>query len=413
MDVKGIAWVGRLYEKFETMCLEVEDIICQDTVKYVENQVEVVGASVKRFYSDVMQDFLPPSELSDEKVAVCNSALENYENVVICKKPTMGMKIERSKFSEEKSNEYSKETADAKRDIICKLPRGHNHANNLYLVSSPYSAANRAQIDGYSRKKDDENIHHKIDLDSRESTTRGCKSLTETSPTNLEIKYENDASSCCAILNRKSEASSELAGNTETIMSVKDTRYNSVMQSSNETEIRTDNILSDTSSNSIVGTEETRLLSYGDSSAELDAKLHKKVMEDGGKLIDLGQPDHLHDQLTLAYSFKVGRSDSWSPDDIELEHGTGNIQQADETKLDEEACVLVNRDDLHFDFNEEVKQRHYKIAGAFSFTKKSKRKQEYKELAMKHGYGFGRIPNHQDKQKLTAEDVSELDWQLL
>lgn len=29
MDVKGIAWVGRLYEKFETMCLEVEDIICQ------------------------------------------------------------------------------------------------------------------------------------------------------------------------------------------------------------------------------------------------------------------------------------------------------------------------------------------------------------------------------------------------
>lgn len=29
-------------------------------------------------------------------------------------------------------------------------------------------------------------------------------------------------------------------------------------------------------------------------------------MEDGGKLIDLGQPDHLHDQLTLAYSFKVG-----------------------------------------------------------------------------------------------------------
>ncbi|XP_050947504.1 uncharacterized protein LOC103496373 isoform X2 [Cucumis melo] len=379
MDVKGIAWVGRLYEKFETMCLEVEDIICQDTVKYVENQVEVVGASVKRFYSDVMQDFLPPSELSDEKVAVCNSALENYENVVICKKPTMGMKIERSKFSEEKSNEYSKETADAKRDIICKLPRGHNHANNLYLVSSPYSAANRAQIDGYSRKKDDENIHHKIDLDSRESTTRGCKSLTETSPTNLEIKYENDASSCCAILNRKSEASSELAGNTETIMSVKDTRYNSVMQSSNETEIRTDNILSDTSSNSIVGTEETRLLSYGDSSAELD-----------------------------------GRSDSWSPDDIELEHGTGNIQQADETKLDEEACVLVNRDDLHFDFNEEVKQRHYKkIAGAFSFTKKSKRKQEYKELAMKHGYGFGRIPNHQDKQKLTAEDVSELDWQLL
>lgn len=235
--------------------------------------MEVVGASVKRFYSDVMQDFLPPSELSDEKVAVCNSALENYENVVICKKPTMGMKIERSKFSEEKSNENSKVTADAKRDIACKLPCGHNHANYLYLVSSPYSAANRAQIDGYSRKKDDENIHHKIDLDGRESTTRGCKSLTETSPTNLEKKYENDASSCCTILNRKSEASSELAGNMETML-VKDTRCNSVMQSANETEIKTDNILPDTPSSAIVDTEkETRLLSYGDSSAELDGNI--------------------------------------------------------------------------------------------------------------------------------------------
>ncbi|XP_038901922.1 uncharacterized protein LOC120088591 isoform X2 [Benincasa hispida] len=378
MDVKGIAWVGRLYEKFETMCLEVEDIICQDTVKYVENQVEVVGASVKRFYSDVMQDFLPPSELNDEKVAVCNSALDNYENVVICKKPMMGMKIERSKFNEEKSTENSKVTADTKRGIVHKLPRGHNHANDHpYLVSSPYSA-NRSQIDGYSRKKDDENIHHKLDLDGRESTTKGCKSLTETSPTNIEKKYENDASSCCAVSNRKSEASSELAGNMEPT-SVKDTRCNSVMESSNETETKSDNILSDISSNSIVDTEkETRLLSYGDSSAELD-----------------------------------GRSDSWSLGEIELEHGTDNIEQADEVKLDEEACVLVNRDDLRFDSNEEVKQRHYKkLAGAFSFTKKSKRKQEYKELAVKH-HGFDTIPNQQHEQKLPAEDVSEHDWQLL
>ncbi|CAK9314736.1 unnamed protein product [Citrullus colocynthis] len=381
MDVKGIAWVGRLYEKFETMCLEVEDIICQDTVKYVENQVEVVGASVKRFYSDVMQDFLLPSELSDDKVAVCNSALDNYENVVICKKPLMGMKIERSKFNEERLTENSKVTVVTKKDIVHKLPHGHNHGNNPYLVSSPYSTANRAQIDGYSRKKDDENIHHKIDLDGRESTTRGCKSLTETSPTNLEKKYAHDASSCCASSNRKSEASGELAGNMETTMSVKDTRCNSVMQSSNETETKSDNILSEVSSNSTVDTEkETRLPSYGDSSAELD-----------------------------------GRSDSWSLGEIELEHGTDNIQQADETKLDEEACVLVNGDDLHFDSNEEVKQRHYKkkIAGAFSFTKKSKRKQEYKELAVKHGYGFGTIPNEQHEQKLPTEDVSEYDWQLL
>lgn len=243
----------------------------QDTAKYVENQVEVVGASVKRFYSDVMQDFLPPSELNDEKVAVCNSALDKYEDVVICKKPMMGMKIERPKFNEENSTENSKIVAHTKRDIVRKLPRRHNQANNPHVVSSPYSA-NRAEIDGYFRKRDDENIHHKRDLDGRESTTKSSKSVTETSPTNLEKKYGNEASSCCAISNRKCEASNELVGNMETTISVKDARCNSVMQSSNETEkVESDNISSDVSSKSIADNEtETGRLSYGDSSAELD-----------------------------------------------------------------------------------------------------------------------------------------------
>lgn len=232
--------------------------------------MEVVGASVKRFYSDVMQDLLPPSELNDEKVAVRDSVLEKYENVVVCKKPVRGMKIERPRFEEEKSTENSKVTADTQRDIVHKLPRGDNRANNSYLVSSPYSA-NRAQIDGYSRKKDDENIHHELDLDDRESTTKGCKCLTETSPTNLEKKFADDASSCSAISNRNCEALSELAGNMETMLSVKDTRCDSVIQSSNKTEIESDDISSDVSSKSIGDNEkETRLLSYGDSSAELD-----------------------------------------------------------------------------------------------------------------------------------------------
>ncbi|XP_022149683.1 uncharacterized protein LOC111018050 isoform X2 [Momordica charantia] len=382
MDVKGIAWVGRLYQKFETMCLEVEDIICQDTVKYVENQVEVVGASVKKFYSEVVQDLLPPSALNDEKVAV-NSAPDRHENVVICKKPVMSMKIERPKFDEEKSTKNSKVTSDTKREIIHKLPHGHHHADNPHLVSSPYSA-NRVHIDGYSRKKDDEDIHDKLGLDGRESTSEGCKCLTETSSTNLVWKYANDASSCCAISNSECENSSELAGDIAGPLLVKDTRCDSVMQISNETEIQSNNLSAGISSKSTGDNEkETRLLSYGDSSAELD-----------------------------------GRSDAWSIDEIEhdatiLEHGIENIQHADEAKLDE-ACVLVNEDDFHFDSNEEARCRPYKkITGAFSFTKKSKRKQEYKELAVKHSFGISPIPNQKHEQKLPTEEVSEHDWQLL
>ncbi|KAJ0261912.1 Uncharacterized protein HA466_0049370 [Hirschfeldia incana] len=67
MDFKGIAWVENVYQKFEAMCLEVEDLIVQDTAKYVESQVQTVGNSVKKFCSDVVQDWLPDDSVVSEK----------------------------------------------------------------------------------------------------------------------------------------------------------------------------------------------------------------------------------------------------------------------------------------------------------------------------------------------------------
>ncbi|KAK2638861.1 hypothetical protein Ddye_026656 [Dipteronia dyeriana] len=61
LKFKNIAWVGKnISQKFETVCQEVDNIVCQDTVKYVESHVQAVGESVKKFYSDVVQDFVPP-----------------------------------------------------------------------------------------------------------------------------------------------------------------------------------------------------------------------------------------------------------------------------------------------------------------------------------------------------------------
>ncbi|XP_038898348.1 uncharacterized protein LOC120086024 isoform X2 [Benincasa hispida] len=62
MDLKhkGISWVGNMFQKFEAVCQEVDNIINQDKVKYVENQVSSASANVKRLYSDVVQGLLPP-----------------------------------------------------------------------------------------------------------------------------------------------------------------------------------------------------------------------------------------------------------------------------------------------------------------------------------------------------------------
>ncbi|XP_073134033.1 uncharacterized protein [Henckelia pumila] len=62
MDLKGKSWVGSIYHKFEAMCQEVDDFVSKDTMKYVENRVQSIGVSVKRLYSDGVQDEIPPSK---------------------------------------------------------------------------------------------------------------------------------------------------------------------------------------------------------------------------------------------------------------------------------------------------------------------------------------------------------------
>ncbi|KAJ0259967.1 Uncharacterized protein HA466_0062440 [Hirschfeldia incana] len=84
MEFKGITWVGNVYQKFEAMCLEVEEIIVQDTAKYVENQVQTVGTSVKRFCSDVVQDLRPDDSVGSnlhEYAPVCSSFKKKRENM--------------------------------------------------------------------------------------------------------------------------------------------------------------------------------------------------------------------------------------------------------------------------------------------------------------------------------------------
>ncbi|KAK4420915.1 hypothetical protein Salat_2042000 [Sesamum alatum] len=87
MDFKGITWAGNMYQKFEAMCLEVEEVMYQDTVKYMENQVQKVSVSVKKFYSEVMEDLLHPSCVDPMKVASADSFFDPYAHTEINKKP--------------------------------------------------------------------------------------------------------------------------------------------------------------------------------------------------------------------------------------------------------------------------------------------------------------------------------------
>uniref|UniRef100_A0A2P2KSJ5 Uncharacterized protein n=1 Tax=Rhizophora mucronata TaxID=61149 RepID=A0A2P2KSJ5_RHIMU len=103
LKLKGIAWVGNMCQKFETICHEMDNIVSQDAVKYVENQVQAVGENVKRFCTDVVQDLIPPMvdpvKCEVPAVALNRNANIGLDNVVPLENETVNA------FSEHHPNE--------------------------------------------------------------------------------------------------------------------------------------------------------------------------------------------------------------------------------------------------------------------------------------------------------------------
>nr|XP_011460775.1 PREDICTED: uncharacterized protein LOC101314829 isoform X2 [Fragaria vesca subsp. vesca] len=69
LKFKGPNWVGNIYQKFEAICHEVDDIVKQDTFKYVENQMQSVGKNVKKLCSDLLPPLGHPVKHVAEDVA--------------------------------------------------------------------------------------------------------------------------------------------------------------------------------------------------------------------------------------------------------------------------------------------------------------------------------------------------------
>ncbi|KAM5586212.1 hypothetical protein ABKV19_005226 [Rosa sericea] len=103
LKFKGPKWVGNIYQKFEAICHEVDDIVKQDTIKYVENQMHSVGKNVKKLCSDL----LPPLGHPVKHVA---------EDVVIEKNATVSTKT--TKSFQEKSVDATEKQSSTEPNII-------------------------------------------------------------------------------------------------------------------------------------------------------------------------------------------------------------------------------------------------------------------------------------------------------
>ncbi|TKY66445.1 suppressor protein SRP40 [Spatholobus suberectus] len=135
LRIQRINWVGNIYQKFEAVCQEVDDIVGQDAVKYLENQVQNVGDSVKKFYSGVVHELLPFPNLASSKYEPHSVALTN--NIGFSAESVAGHKDNNEKRDEENPiNNFIKSLQDSNAIDIANnqqagVPIKHNLANQV------------------------------------------------------------------------------------------------------------------------------------------------------------------------------------------------------------------------------------------------------------------------------------------
>ncbi|KAI9177113.1 hypothetical protein LWI28_011221 [Acer negundo] len=423
MDLKGITWVGHVYQKFETMCLEVEDIMYQDTVKFVENQVQTVGASVKKFYSDVMQDILPPSSMDLVKGdAAFNMIAEKHHDVGIYKKPKVAMKEEAVKVANKPLTEDSQVTADMDKDA------SHGASFHGFLIedssfhSSSGNNVSGACSDLYSSLYNNRSMHDKLSLgvtkisreqDLRPSETSGAITHTGKDTSRISSFYDLDK-------NHEPSSCDQIGFSpTPTPVTLEPTESNSGEEIWDEFESEkkgTPHVLTDSPSYEDCNEIENRsahsscnVESANGSSADGDVQPGK--FSDKGIFV-------CHSGQSEDSSTDTVQSSSVVEQELEAFEPVGNFKA-------EETCVLVNGDELHFVPHKEGKYKPYKkkIRDVITSRMRSARKREYKQLALRYGEDVKSNQEQAGSSKPTklvegtkrspSPDNCEFEWELL
>ncbi|KAL7087008.1 hypothetical protein ACP275_13G038700 [Erythranthe tilingii] len=420
MDFKGITWAGNIYEKFEAMCLEVEEVMYEDTVKYVENQVQKVGVSVKKFYSEVMQDLVPPSCVDPGKApAAADVALKTYDDV-ISKKPKLSLK-KKGDVSDFGNDTYllppkvvventrsDSCSTKSKKLGACRRPIGIkriSHNSQPPKVTRDRIGETNATNSSETMKDSAApvSVSDKIICLSAEETTVRQEEKTTNSECASEISslvnekedYVENSSSLglpdepIGVLAEGvscSKSSSCFTSNACDVESV----CKPDVTTSYEDEFRQKGLFSQTNSN------------IGSNSCDVEA---------------------VKEEVIASYEEDV--LDNFDMEVIENEEIVGQrpetFDPVGKSKL-EETCILVDGDNLHFVSQTSHKHKSYKkkIRDALSSKLRPTKKQhqflyDYKDLGGKNKTE-AIVPAHtvdSDKRKLPAGDSLESDWELL
>ncbi|XP_062007747.1 uncharacterized protein LOC133724869 isoform X1 [Rosa rugosa] len=387
MDVKGINWVGCVYEKFESMCLEVEENMYQDTVKFVEDQVQTVGESVKKLYADIMQDLLCDSSLDGENISACGFPIEHYSDVDNSKKSKIRKTKEHVKVGVEEVNGDSEVISLVEKDVE---HTGLFHRQRMYdsCTRSSGDCAKVACSDLYSRQDHGMRSYNKKNLVVKQTP---IKDRLPGANTAVGKDFNRVSLSCSEFSNENRDASCDQPDEVIT-PTAEGMRCDSMREScvvANASQCSDDVSINCQSSDLIVFDKS-------------DGKRWNELLESSIGGLSAESNGGSNDSSVHAIDSNIGV------------HGTEISQQSDKAKL-EETCVMVSGEELHFVHHVVANCKPYKkkIPKAFTSRTSSARKQEYEQLALWHGHHTKSFLGGEDSKKSPTRDFCESEWEIL
>ncbi|OIT40182.1 PREDICTED: uncharacterized protein LOC109237133 isoform X2 [Nicotiana attenuata] len=399
MDMKGISWVGNIYHKFEAMCLEMEEVMYQDTVRYVENQVQTVGASVKRFYSDVMLDMHPHCNIDPVKVAAADLSLNPYAHTEIKKKLKANLKghnprgitkklIDDTQVIKGKTKNggvYRRQTVGIK-EIVRDSHSPSKKSDAICLVSR-----DAIKFSSVSKVRGDFEV------------ASDCMTMTLPS---TSVKGHDSVEATKEVYNHIMDTNVSAAGISSNA-AASDTSLSVESVGKSQPDLRNTAVICDLQSDSH------------------DRHTDKELAGETGSEISSNTPnaDVAREEINKSREERSDRYCSTTPEKYDLnESDVEIVEQFDESNL-EETCVLVEGGRLHIPQGS-VKQKSYKkkLREVFSKKKKSTRK-EYEQLGALHADQQTNV-EAEDKvmqvlaanantKNLSANDHSESEWEIL
>ncbi|KAL5130969.1 hypothetical protein HKD37_12G033945 [Glycine soja] len=410
MDVKGIKWVGNMYQKFENMFLEVEDVMYEDTVKYIENQMQAVGESVKKLYSEIVGDLLPP-----EKVGI-ELPIDKRADAGLCRKPFHVYKERHAKADTKQRTEDSRIVHGVDNvATLAALYDGTSKADASSMLSlrnsvkeGKFSSPSRQYVrrmDVKSNVRIDENpVNKKMDATKIINKTNLAETDACRTSQSYEISNKNqNQNHGVTIAKPASEEVARLAS---------DTHCSNEIENSCTKQFPNVPLLLKSAEEKPVDTiSSSSCAPFGEPVGEA------LVIGKGLELIVVLLRNHR--KLKVNSVFWNGREITLKP----VQKQGHETMQEDHLKL-EEACVMVNGDEIQLPPKEggNLNTKKKKARQTFSLSKKSARKQEYKELVAWH-MNSEKVKGDcmknldptlpQEQNKLLLPSMSEPEWELL